>query len=57
MAEELSGQFQGDILITEEQLKEATENVKSVSKTGLRDTKYRWVDNIVPYEIDESYFG
>ena len=57
MAEELSGQFQGDILITEEQLQEAADNVKSGSKTGLRDSKYRWKDNIVPYHIMESFFG
>lgn len=56
LAEELSGQFQGDILITEEQLQETADNIKS-GKTGLRDTKYRWKDNIVPYQINETYFS
>ncbi|CAO1442387.1 unnamed protein product [Diamesa tonsa] len=56
LAEELSGQFQGDIIISEEQLQEAADNVKSGSKTGLRDSKYRWKNNIVPYHINESYF-
>ena len=57
LAEELSGQFQGDIIITEEQLQETADNLKSGSKTGLRDSKYRWKDNIVPYHIMQPFFS
>jgi hypothetical protein len=55
LAEELSGQYQGDIIISAEQLREY-ESVKS-SKTGLRDEKYRWTNGIVPYRINESDFS
>lgn len=55
LAEELSGQYQGDIIISPDQLREYREGRNS--KTGLTDTSYRWQDGVVPYWIDESYFS
>jgi hypothetical protein len=55
LAEELSGQYQGDIIISPEQLMEYRSGNKG--KTGLIDTSYRWSNNEVPYEIVESYFS
>lgn len=52
LAEELSGQYQGDIVITPEQLQ-----LSRRGKTGLIDTRYRWPDNTLPYWIDERYFS
>lgn len=50
--EELSGQFEGDIVISQEQLRE----MESFSRIGHRDTKYRWPDAVVPFKIEiESY--
>jgi hypothetical protein len=56
LAEELSGQYQGDIVLTPEQLIEYRRGSKA-SKTGLIDTFYRWRNNTVPYEIDAKYFS
>lgn len=55
LAEELSGQYQGDIIISAEQLREY-ESGRS-SKTGLRDEKYRWLNGVVPYRVNESDFS
>lgn len=55
LAEELSGQYQGDIVMTPEQLT-AIRGGK-IGKTGLTDTSYRWNDKTVPYWIDETYFS
>ncbi|KAG5677775.1 hypothetical protein PVAND_007506 [Polypedilum vanderplanki] len=52
-AEELSGQFEGDIIISPKQLNEL---FKQNSKTGLIDLKYRWTNNIVPYQIKVKDF-
>lgn len=49
MAEELSGQFEGDIVITPEELDELLSG--RGGRTGLINERYRWPDNIVPYEI------
>jgi hypothetical protein len=48
-AELYGGQFQGDIVIP---LNE-DRNVR----TGLRDTRFRWTNNVVPYLIQETDFG
>jgi hypothetical protein len=55
LAELLSGQYQGDIVMTPEQLEEYKGGKRG--KTGLRDTDYRWPDNTIPYEIVESDFS
>jgi hypothetical protein len=55
LAELLSGQYQGDIVMTPEQLEEYKGGKRG--KTGLRDTDYRWPDNTIPYEIVEGDFS
>lgn len=50
-----SGQFEGDIVISEEEL-EAMFNGRG-GRSGLIDERYRWTDNIVPYEINETQFS
>lgn len=51
-AEEMSGQFQGDMVLTTEQ----KENLFGVaSRTGLIDTRYRWPDNLVPYTLSDVF--
>lgn len=55
LAEELSGQYQGDLLISEEQLKEYRSGVHGY--TGIKDSVYRWRDLTVPYWINETYFS
>lgn len=62
LAEELSGQYEGDIVISEEQLRnmeamESIDNVEEIRRIGLRDDRYRWSDGIVPYTIDKSYYS
>lgn len=48
-AELYGGQFQGDIVIP-------LEDDRNV-RTGLRDTRFRWTNNVVPYLIREEDFG
>ena len=55
LAEELSGQFEGDIVIPPEELEELLSG--RGGRTGLLNEIYRWPDNIVPYEIRDGYFG
>lgn len=47
LIEEMSGHFEGDILLTEQQ--EAAFN----KRTGLLNTQYRWTNNIVPYTLED----
>lgn len=53
IAEMFSGQFEGDILMTDEELE--MRNVES--RTGLIDTRYRWLNYEVPYFIETQYFS
>ena len=53
IAEMFSGQFEGDILMTEEELMERNIN----ARTGLIDTRYRWLNYEVPYFIETQYFS
>jgi hypothetical protein len=55
LAEELSGQYQGDLLMSEEQLEEYRSGIQSY--TGIKDSFYRWKDMTVPYWINETYFS
>lgn len=48
--EELSGQFEGDIVLTNEQ-KAA---IFSPQRNGLIDLNYRWPNNVVPYFITDQ---
>lgn len=50
LAEELSGQFEGDIVLSPEQ----EESISS--RTGLINERYRWTNNVVPFEIDATTF-
>jgi hypothetical protein len=53
LAEEYSGQFEGDIVISDEQMN----YLENLRRIGHRDTKYRWKNSIVPYQIDKIYFS
>lgn len=55
LAEELSGQFEGDIVIPPEELEELLNG--RGGRTGLLNERFRWTDNIVPYEIRDGYFS
>ncbi|XP_055626256.1 seminal metalloprotease 1-like [Toxorhynchites rutilus septentrionalis] len=50
LAEELSGQFEGDMILTDEQYLEL------FRRNGMIANKYRWPENTVYYEIEEEYF-
>lgn len=49
--EELSGQFQGDIVLTAEQER----MLNGMDRTGLIDTSYRWPNNTVPYVLSDIF--
>lgn len=48
---ELGEHFEGDIILTPEQ------EAMILSKTGLKDLRYRWPDNTVPYLIVEEGYS
>lgn len=48
-AEELSGQFEGDIILSPEQIGDLT------LRNGLSDEKYSWPNHTVVYEISEDF--
>lgn len=54
IAELYSGQYQGDMILTDEEIQEL-ETGKS-SKTGLIAARYRWENNEVPYRVTEAHF-
>lgn len=49
--DQISGQYQGDILLTPAQSKA----LHGTSRTGVRDEIYRWPNNIIPYSIDAAF--
>ncbi|XP_055599259.1 zinc metalloproteinase nas-4-like [Uranotaenia lowii] len=51
LAEELSGQIEGDMILTVEQYRDM------YRRNGLVEERYRWPDNVVHYEIEEEYFN
>lgn len=53
LAEELSGQFEGDIVLSEEQERALLSN----RRNGLIATTYRWPGNTVPVMIVEEDFS
>lgn len=55
LAEELSGMYQGDIVISQEQLDEYRRS--DSRKNGRFPEKYQWTNAIVPYRIDESFYS
>lgn len=49
--EEISGQFQGDIILTKQQ-----EQVwLGLERTGLINTTYRWPQNTIPYALSSVF--
>lgn len=52
--EELSGQIEGDMVLTSEQ-EQMVNGVLPSERTGLIDTNYRWPDNVVPYELNAIF--
>lgn len=55
-AELLSGQFEGDMVLSPEEIELLTGGGRG-GRTGLSDKKYRWKDNIIPYTIREADFS
>ncbi|XP_029720897.2 seminal metalloprotease 1 [Aedes albopictus] len=51
LAEELSGQFEGDMILTEEQF------LETYRRNGMINESYRWPQNTVFYDIDDTYFS
>lgn len=49
--EELSGQFEGDMVLTNDQER----MLKGLDRTGLIDTSYRWPNNTVPYILSDIF--
>lgn len=47
-AEELAGEFQGDMIISQEDIDQWN---------GLISDTYRWKNHIVPYTINPTYFS
>lgn len=50
--EELSGQFEGDIILNEGQWNAI---FSPSGRNGLVDEKYRWIDGIVPFQMSENH--
>lgn len=54
--EELSGQTEGDMVLTKEQEQMLTGiGPSDTGRTGLIDTRYRWPDNIIPYVLSDVF--
>lgn len=51
--EELSGQFEGDMVLNPEQ----AEYIFGDQRNGLIDTRYRWLNNTVPYNLSSDVFS
>jgi hypothetical protein len=56
LAEELSGQFEGDIVMSPAEIAQLLGEGRE-GRTGLINEQYRWTDNIVPYTIREADFS
>lgn len=56
LAEELSGQFEGDMVMSPEEIEELVSGGRG-GRTGLINTRFRWPNNIVPYTIREEDFS
>jgi hypothetical protein len=54
LAEELSGQVEGDMVLNDEQIKELNEGS---SRTGLINERYHWPGGIVYYELAPRAFS
>lgn len=49
--DEISGQFEGDIVLTDIQARE----IAGLNRNGRIDTYYRWKDNTVYYQITNDF--
>lgn len=49
--EQLSGQYQGDMVLSEKQERV----LKGMDRTGLIDVNMRWPDKIVPYVLSDVF--
>lgn len=56
LAEEISGQYQGDLLMTDEQMKYYRKK-KMGSKNGLINKRFRWPGATVPFKIAKRFYG
>lgn len=55
--EELSGQFEGDMVLTKEQMMLVQGVMDTMAeRTGLIDESYRWPDNVVPVTLVPGHF-
>lgn len=55
LAEELSGQYQGDLILSPDELR-AYENGRD-GKTGLINPRLLWPVAVIPYRVREEDFG
>lgn len=56
VAELYSGQYQGDIVISDEEILELEGNGRN-GKTGLLNEDRMWPGGIIPYRVNESHFS
>lgn len=56
VAELYSGQYQGDIVISDEEILELEGNGRN-GKTGLINPARMWPGGIIPYRINEAQFS
>lgn len=54
-AEELSGQFEGDIILNPEQAAHIFGDDNDELRNGLIAEKYRWKNNTIPYTLSNSF--
>lgn len=55
-AELLSGQYQGDIVMTDDEIREI-ENSGKTGRAGLIAQRYNWAGAVVPFRIVEADFS
>lgn len=56
LAELYGGQYQGDIVISDEDVREL-EDISRNGKTGLIARRYHWAGAVVPYRVEEKDFS
>lgn len=49
LAEQMGNHFEGDLILNPIQI------VQLLSKTGIKNTNYRWANGIIPYQIANDY--
>lgn len=56
VAELYSGQYQGDIVISDEEILQLESNGRN-GKTGLIHPDRMWPDGVIPYRVNEEHFS